>query len=80
MQELVKLPEISRVMQDLSREMMRAGIIEEMLEDTMEDLEPEELEEEAQKEVDKVCLYSSTLFLLPVEYMPPPIYNFLASL
>ncbi|KAK4311701.1 hypothetical protein Pmani_016833 [Petrolisthes manimaculis] len=54
MQELIKLPEISRVMQDMSREMMKAGIIEEMIEDTMEDLEPEELEEEAQKEVDKV--------------------------
>ncbi|KAK8741689.1 hypothetical protein OTU49_002344 [Cherax quadricarinatus] len=54
MQELVKLPEISKTMQDLSKEMMRAGIIEEMLEDTMEGLEPEELEEEAQKEVDKV--------------------------
>lgn len=54
MQELIKLPEISKTMQDLSREMMKAGIIEEMLEDTMEDLEPEELEEEAQEEIDKV--------------------------
>ncbi|XP_045596565.1 charged multivesicular body protein 3 [Procambarus clarkii] len=54
MQELVKLPEISKTMQELSKEMMKAGIIEEMLEDTMETLEPEELEEEAQKEVDKV--------------------------
>ncbi|XP_068227041.1 charged multivesicular body protein 3 [Palaemon carinicauda] len=54
MQELVKLPEISKTMMDLSREMMKAGIIEEMLEDTMESLEPEELEEEAQQEVDKI--------------------------
>lgn len=54
MQQLVKMPEISKTMQDMSREMMKAGIIEEMLEDTMETLEPEELEEEAQTEVDKV--------------------------
>lgn len=54
MQELVKLPEISKTMMDMSREMMKAGIIEEMLEDTMESLEPEELEEEAQQEVDKI--------------------------
>lgn len=36
----------------------QAGIIEEMLEDTMEGLEDsEELEEAAQEEVDKVFLY-----------------------
>ncbi|KAB7506267.1 Charged multivesicular body protein 3 [Armadillidium nasatum] len=54
MQQLIKLPEINRVMQELSKEMMKAGIIEEMLEDTMDTLEPEELEEEADKEVDKI--------------------------
>ena len=43
-------------MQELSREMMKAGIIEEMLEETLDDgLEvDDDLEEEAQKEVDKV--------------------------
>ena len=54
MQELVKLPDINKTMMDMSREMMKAGIIEEMVEDTMDMLEPEELEEEAQQEVDKV--------------------------
>ncbi|XP_063853713.1 charged multivesicular body protein 3-like [Scylla paramamosain] len=54
MQELVRLPEISKTMQELSREMCKAGIIEEMLDDTLETLEPEEMEEEAQAEVDKV--------------------------
>lgn len=55
MQQLIKVPEVARTMQDLSREMMRAGIIDEMLEDTMESLDDqEELEEEAQEEVDKV--------------------------
>lgn len=54
MQQLVKLPELAKTMQDMSREMMKAGIIEEMLEDTMETLEPEDMEEEAEDEVEKV--------------------------
>lgn len=55
MQALVKLPDIQKTMMEMSREMMKAGIIEEMLEDTMEGLgEGEELEEAAQTEVDKV--------------------------
>ncbi|CAL1285133.1 unnamed protein product [Larinioides sclopetarius] len=55
MEKLVKIPEISRTMQEMSKEMMKAGIIEEMMEDTFEGLDDEEeLEEEAQEEVDKV--------------------------
>nr|SVE86412.1 EOG090X0EF4 [Daphnia similis]SVE87040.1 EOG090X0EF4 [Daphnia similis]SVE87663.1 EOG090X0EF4 [Daphnia similis]SVE88294.1 EOG090X0EF4 [Daphnia similis] len=55
MQQLIKIPEVAATMRDLSKEMMKAGIIEEMLEDTMEGLEDtEELEEAAQQEVDKV--------------------------
>uniref|UniRef100_A0A6A7FYK9 Charged multivesicular body protein 3-like n=1 Tax=Hirondellea gigas TaxID=1518452 RepID=A0A6A7FYK9_9CRUS len=54
MQQLVKLPEISKTMQDMSREMMKAGIIEEMLEDTMDVLEPEDIEEEVEEEVEKI--------------------------
>nr|CAG4648914.1 EOG090X0EF4 [Polyphemus pediculus] len=55
MQQLIKIPEVAATMRDLSKEMMKAGIIEEMLEDTMEGLEDtEELEEAAQEEVDKV--------------------------
>jgi charged multivesicular body protein 3 len=57
MHNLVKVQEISAVMQELSKEMMRAGIIEEMMEDTMENIsgmDEEEMEEEAQAEVDKV--------------------------
>lgn len=55
MQRMVNIPEIAGVMRDMSKEMMRAGIIEEMLEETMESMDDvEELEEEAQTEVDKV--------------------------
>jgi len=55
MQQLVKLPEIQKTMMEMSREMMKAGILEEMLEDVMEPLgEEDELEEAAQEEVDKI--------------------------
>ena len=54
MQTLVKIPEIQAVMQDMSKEMMKAGIIEEMIEDTFESLEDDDLEEAADEEVDKV--------------------------
>lgn len=56
MQSLMKVQELSQVMEEMSREMMKAGIIEEMMEETLDDhLEvDEDLEEEAQKEVDKV--------------------------
>lgn len=37
-----------QTMREMSREMMRVGIIDEMIEETMESLEPEELEEQAQ--------------------------------
>lgn len=55
MQHLVKLPEISATMREMSKEMMKAGILEEMIDETMESLEDtEEIEEEAQSEIDRV--------------------------
>lgn len=57
MSQLMKVQEISHTMEELSREMMKAGIIEEMLDETLDDVQgvdEDELEEEAQKEVDKV--------------------------
>ncbi|XP_028657400.1 E3 ubiquitin-protein ligase RNF103 isoform X2 [Erpetoichthys calabaricus] len=55
MQGLVKIPEIQATMRELSKEMMKAGIIEEMLEDTFEGMEDQdEMEEEAEMEVDKI--------------------------
>lgn len=55
MQALVKLPEVAASMREMSKEMMKAGIIEEMIDETMESMEDvEEMEEEAQKEIDKV--------------------------
>ncbi|XP_069488284.1 charged multivesicular body protein 3 isoform X2 [Ambystoma mexicanum] len=55
MQNLVKIPEIQATMRDLSKEMMKAGIIEEMLEDTFESMDDQEdMEEEAEMEIDKI--------------------------
>lgn len=55
MQRLVRVPEVAQTMRDMSKEMMKAGIIEEMLDETMESLEDtEEMEDEAQEEIDKV--------------------------
>jgi len=52
---LVKIPEIQASMRELSKEMMKAGIIEEMLEDTFESMDDqEEMEEAAEMEIDKI--------------------------
>ncbi|KAF8165295.1 vacuolar sorting protein VPS24 [Crassisporium funariophilum] len=51
---LIKLPQISQTMREMSMEMTKAGIMEEMLDDTLDMEEDEELEEEADAEVDKV--------------------------
>jgi charged multivesicular body protein 3 len=58
--KLCRLPELSQNMQEMSKEMMKvtyidkAGIIEEMIQDTLEAADEDEVEEEAQEEVDKV--------------------------
>jgi len=56
---LVKLPEISAAMMEMSKELTKSGIIEEMMDDTLEGLDPEEIEDEADEEVNKV-LYEMT--------------------
>ncbi|XP_063922575.1 charged multivesicular body protein 3 [Zophobas morio] len=56
MQRLIRVPEVAQTMQNMSKEMMKAGIIEEMLDETMDTFEDntEEMEEAAQNEIDKV--------------------------
>ncbi|KAJ6485118.1 vacuolar sorting protein Vps24 [Mycena vitilis] len=51
---LIKLPQISQTMREMSMEMTKAGIMEEMLEDTLDMEEDDELLDEADAEVDKV--------------------------
>lgn len=55
MLSLVKIKEVQATMQELSKEMVKAGIIEEMLEGTFESMDNrEEIEEEAEIEIDKM--------------------------
>lgn len=42
------MPEMMHTMREMSKEMTKAGIMEEMIEETMESLEPEELEDKAE--------------------------------
>jgi len=52
---LVKLPQLNATMRNMSFEMMKAGIISEMVEETLEGIDEDEcLEEEADAEVEKV--------------------------
>ena len=54
---LMKVTEVSAVMQELSREMMKAGIIEEMMEETIDEvtgIDEDEMEEKVASEVEKV--------------------------
>ncbi|CEP15313.1 hypothetical protein [Parasitella parasitica] len=52
--QLARLPEISKNMQQMSMEMTKAGIIEEMIGDTMDMMDDEDIEEAADEEVNKV--------------------------
>ncbi|KAJ5074928.1 charged multivesicular body protein [Anaeramoeba ignava] len=56
MNSLVRIPEISQTMMVLSREMTKAGALEEMVEDTFETLDGDEISDEADDEVDKVMV------------------------
>ncbi|KAF1923910.1 charged multivesicular body protein 3 [Didymella exigua CBS 183.55] len=51
---LVRLPELTGTMRKLSSELMKAGIIEEMVDDTLMDTDGLEEDGEAEEEVDKV--------------------------
>jgi charged multivesicular body protein 3 len=51
---LVRLPELTGTMRELSQELMKAGVIEEMVDDMLPEASIEEDEEEAEGEVDKV--------------------------
>jgi len=54
MSNLIKVPEVHQVMQEMSREMMKAGVIEEMMEDTFEAIDDPEEEEDVQQAVDNI--------------------------
>ncbi|TFL00486.1 Snf7-domain-containing protein [Pterulicium gracile] len=51
---LIKLPQLTQSMREMSMEMTKAGIMEEMMEDTLAMDEDDEIEEEADAEIEKV--------------------------
>ncbi|KAG1355001.1 putative Vacuolar protein sorting-associated protein 24 [Cocos nucifera] len=52
---LMKAPEVAATMQEFSKEMTKAGVIEEMVNDAVDSaLDSEDIEEETEEEVDKV--------------------------
>ncbi|KAJ2770299.1 Vacuolar protein-sorting-associated protein 24 [Coemansia nantahalensis] len=52
--QLMSVPQLQRTLMEMSREMMKAGLIDEMTGDMMDALDDEDLEEEAEEEVDRV--------------------------
>jgi len=54
MNQLVKIPEISQTMRELAGEMERAGLVEEIVGDTLEGLEPEGQEAQVEEEIDNI--------------------------
>ena len=54
MNRLVKVSDISETMQGMQKEMMKAGLIEEMVDDAMEGTEDEDDEDDAEEEEEKV--------------------------
>lgn len=54
---LMRVPQLSRTMAEMSREMAKAGIIDEMMTDVMDSMmDGEDLEEETEEQVDKILL------------------------
>ena len=51
MSSLIKIPELQKTMSGMQKEMMKMGIIEEMMDDAVDVLNPDDLEEAADHEV-----------------------------
>ena len=54
MNKLVKLPELQKTMMNMQREMERAGLVDEMIQDSMDMMDGDDIEDETAVEVDKV--------------------------
>jgi charged multivesicular body protein 3 len=72
---LIRLPELGATMRDLSVELMKAGIIEEMVEDTLPEDGDMLLEDEAEEEVDKILgeVLKQKETKLPAAPVPEPV-------
>lgn len=76
MNKVVNIPELRADMNSLAREMERAGMIDEIMEDTLEMMEPESLEGEANAEVDRIMEELTSGILSKADAVPttaPPV-------
>ena len=60
MSQVVNVPQISNVMRTMQQEMLKTGLISEMMDDAFESIEDPSIEEDANAEVDAV-LYELTM-------------------
>ncbi|QLL34270.1 hypothetical protein HG536_0G01290 [Torulaspora globosa] len=69
---LVRLPQLQGTMIELEKELMKAGIISEMVDDTMEAVQDqdEELDEEVEKEVNRIVEQYTTQKFEKVDHVP----------
>jgi charged multivesicular body protein 3 len=67
---LVKLPELRATMQEMAREMTRAGLIDELVEDAMSSMDSEGIESEVDAEVDKIVQELTSDVLAPAAAAP----------
>lgn len=70
MNALVNLPEMQATMGTFAREMERAGLIDELVADTLEGVSGEDLESEADKEADKIVQEIMAEVLAPAGVAP----------
>ena len=54
MNNIIKIPQLQALGQNMSKEMMKAGIIEEMVDDAFEALDDDDIEEEAEEQVNAI--------------------------
>ncbi len=64
MSEVVKMPQVTEACRTMAQEMMRAGIIQEMTDYMFEMIEPDDMEDEIEEEVNKVV--ADLLGVVPV--------------
>ena len=62
MSSLIKIPELQKTMGNMQKEMMKMGIIEEMMDDAIDVLNPDDIEEAADAEVTAPSFYFFNLY------------------
>lgn len=65
--DLIKAPQLNQTVQQMSKEMMKAGVIDEMMDDAIESaIDSDDIEEETDAEVDKVNVPSTGVLGSPL--------------